>query len=100
MKVHWVPIAWLAVSLLADSSVAFAEPSSSRQSMRPQMSCRDFLRLEDLAKPEIVYYLATRGERLNGGPVLDVDTTDGMVHAIVERCKDAPTTSLSLQVKA
>ena len=97
MKIHGVPIG-LAVTLLAGSSVAFAEPSSSRQPMRPQMSCSDFLSLEDQAKPEIVYYLATRGR--TGGPVLDVDTTDGMVPAIVERCKDAPTTSLSLQVKA
>ena len=96
MKIQWVPIG-LAVTLLAGSSVAFAEPRSSRQAMRPQMSCSDFLRLEDQAKPEIVYYLATRGERRN---VLDIDATDGMVPAIVERCKEAPTTPLSLQVKA
>src|SRR5262245_40643600 len=100
MKVRWTSIAGLAVTLLAVSSVALAEPSASRQSMRPQMSCRDFLHLEDQAKPEIVYYLATRDERRNGGPVLDIEATDGMVPAIVERCKDAPTTSLALQVQA
>ena len=100
MKVRWTSIAGLAVTLLAVSSVALAEPSASRQSMRPQMSCRDFLHLEDQAKPEIVYYLATRDEQRNGGHVLDLDTTDAMVPAIVERCKGAPTASLSLQVKA
>ena len=100
MNFHWVPIAGLAVTLLAGSSAAFAEESRSRQPMRPQMSCSDFLRLEDQAKPEIVYYLATRDELRNGRPVLDIDATDGMVPGIVERCKDAPTTSLSLQVKA
>jgi hypothetical protein len=99
MKGHWISIGGLAITLLAGSSIALAEPSLSRQSMRAQMSCRDFLRLEDQAKPEIVFFLATRGEPRNS-PLLDVEVTDTLVPAIVERCKDAPTTSLLFQVRA
>jgi hypothetical protein len=64
------------------------------------MTCGDFLRINDDVKPEIVYWLATRGEPGNGGAVIGVDVTDSMVPALVERCKEAPTASLSQKVKA
>jgi hypothetical protein len=73
---------------------------SSRQPIRPQMTCQEFLRSDDAVKPEIVYWFATRSTLGASDPVIDVDATDRLVPVVVERCNSAPGSSLSRQVNA
>jgi hypothetical protein len=63
------------------------------------MTYGDFLRIHDDVKPEAVYWLATRDERGNGPIVVDVDATDSIVPAVVQRCTDAPSASLWNKMK-
>jgi hypothetical protein len=49
------------------------------------MTCDEFLRSDDLAKPEIVYWLATQGRRAHEITVVEADVTDSMVPALVAR---------------
>ncbi len=100
MKARQIVIGIAASVLIAGSSAAFAQSSGGRQPIRQQMTCGDFLRLDDLAKPEAVYWVATRGLKRNGGVPIDPDATDEMVPAIVERCKGAPTAPLVQHVSA
>jgi len=58
------------------------------------MTCGEFVLAGDETKPEIVYSLATRGSAGKAAVIIDVDVTDGMVPALDERWKDAPTTQL------
>jgi hypothetical protein len=100
MKTLWIAAAGsVAFTLTVGSDGAFAQSSPGRKPIR-HMTCSDFVRIDDGVKPEIVYWLATRNEPKSGGIVIDVDATDSMVPALVERCKDAPTASLSQKVKA
>src|SRR5262245_54058702 len=98
MKSLWIAAASVAVMLTAGSDVASAQSSSSRKPIR-QMTCGEFLRVDDNVKPEIVHWLAIRGEPRNSSMVVDVDATDSIVPAVVERCKDAPAASLSQTVR-
>ena len=100
MKAREIVIGSAAIVLFAGSSPALAQSSTGRQPIRQHITCGEFLRSDDLAKPEIVYWLAIRGAKGNGDTVVDADETDSMVPALVERCKDAPTALLSQQVKA
>ena len=100
MKALWIAAAVsMVVPLTAGSDVAFAQSSPHRKPIG-QMTCGDFLRVQDDVKPEIVFWLATRDEARNGGIVTSVDDTDSMVPVIVERCANAPMASLTQTVKA
>jgi len=100
MNAHQIAIGSTAFVLFAGSSPALAQSGAGRQPIRQHMTCGEFLRSDELAKPEIVYWLAIRGAKDHGATLIDADTTDGMVPALVERCRDAPTTPLSQQLKA
>ena len=90
----------LAASLIAGLGLALAQASPSRQPIRPQMTCREFLRSDDGAKPEIVYWFATRSTLGASDAVIDVEATDRLVPILVDRCNAAPGSSLSRQVDA
>jgi len=100
MNAGEIAVGSIAVLLFAGPSPALAQPGTGRAPVRQQMTCGEFLQSDDLAKPEIVYWLATRGGAGVGNAAIDADATDGMVPALVEYCKDAPTALLSQQVKA
>lgn len=87
----------LAVSLLA-GAVDVAEPSSTRQPIKRQMTCAEFLRSDDGVKPEIVYWFATRPTLGASDSVIDVESTDRMVPVLVDRCFAAPESLISRQV--
>jgi acid stress chaperone HdeA len=95
-----ITISSVAIALSFGSSPAIAQSSAARQPIRQHMTCSEFLRVDDLAKPEIVYWLATRSGGGTGAAVVDADTTDRMVPTLVERCKDAPNALLLQQLKA
>ena len=84
-----VVVTLAAAVLLTQSGLAFAQSSPVRKPGR-QMTCGDFLLVEDTVKPEMVYWAATRDAR--GGhvnAVIDVDAIDRMVPVLVERCRQA-----------
>jgi acid stress chaperone HdeA len=100
MKARRVVVALAAAVLLTQSAPAFAQSIRARKPVR-QMTCGDFLLLDDAVKPEIVYWAATRDQR--GGhvnAVIDVDATDSIVPALVEKCRAAPQASFWQTVKA
>jgi acid stress chaperone HdeA len=85
----------LATILLAGALVGGFAPTltDARQARKPlgQMTCEDFLLVDDAAKPEIVYWVASRSEA--GTPakdVPDVDATDSLVPVLVEHCRATP----------
>ena len=98
MKTWQIAVGGLAIMLVTGSLVSSAQ--AARQPIRDHMTCSEFLLADDEAKPEIVYWLATRGLAGKPAAFVDVDVTDGMVPAVVERCKEAPTTRLAQQLKA
>ena len=86
--------------LLTQSGLAFAQSSPARKPGR-QMTCGDFLLVDDPVKPEMVYWAATRdprGSLVNA--VIDVDATDRIVPLLVERCREAPNARFWQMVKA
>jgi hypothetical protein len=90
----------LAAALLAAPPDAAALSGSGRQPIRPHMTCQEFLRSDDAVKPEIVYWFATRPTRGASDAVIDVEATDRLVPVVIERCNDAPDSSLSRHVNA
>ena len=100
MKVRHAAIDVVAAVLMTGSALALAEASTPRKPIRA-MTCHDFLLIEDAAKPEIVYWVATYGGP--GKPqstVIDVDDTDKIVPVVVEACRQAPNESLWQKVRA
>jgi hypothetical protein len=75
-----------AAVLIIQSGAAFAQSSPARKPGR-QMTCGDFLLVDDTVKPEMVYWAATRDPRgIPVNAVIDVDATDRIVPLLVERC--------------
>ena len=93
-----IAVGSLAVMLVGGSLSPAAQ--AARQPIRDHMTCGEFLLADDETKPEIVYWLATRGLAGKAATIIDVDVTDSMVPTLVERCKEAPTTRLTQQMKA
>ena len=95
-----VVVAVAAAVLLTQSGLALAQSSSARKPGR-QMTCGDFLLVDDPVKPEMVYWAATRDPRGSlVDAVIDVDATDRIVPRLVERCREAPNAPFWQTVKA
>lgn len=95
-----VVVALAAAVLLTQAALALAQSSPARKPGR-QMTCGDFLLVDDPVKPEMVYWAATRdprGSLLNA--VIDVDATDRIVPRLIERCREAPNEPFWQTVKA
>ena len=86
--------------VLVGFGIVSAQSGPSRVPVRLIATCGDFLRVDDDAKPEVVYWLATRGGAGNSGTLIGVEATDRMVPVLVERCKAAPTAPFAKTVKA
>src|SRR5262249_26960909 len=85
----------LAVAVFGVVANAGADSSSGRQRVSQQMTCGDFLRFDDDAKPEGIHWFARQADGM-----IDGDVTDRMVAPLVERCKAAPAARLASQVRA
>ena len=66
-----------------------------------KMTCEDFLTLEDVAKPKVVYWAEgfDRKGKADDATV-DVETTDRLVPVIVEVCQKEPKASFWKKMKA
>jgi acid stress chaperone HdeA len=99
MKVRHAAVGVVAAVLMTASTLVAAEATTPRKPIRA-MTCRDFLLIEDAAKPEIVYWVATFGK--SGKPqstVVDVDDTDRIVPVVVEACRQTPDESFWQKVR-
>lgn len=64
------------------------------------MSCEDFVALEDVAQPRVVYW--SEGFDKDGGApdaVVDIDGTDKLVPVLVQECKETPKLTFWLKIK-
>jgi acid stress chaperone HdeA len=66
-----------------------------------KMTCEDFVMLEDVAKPKVVYW--AEGFDRKGKPedaTFDIEATDRLVPVLVEICKQTPKESFWKKAKA
>jgi len=64
------------------------------------MSCEEFLAVEDVVQPKLVYWAA--GFNKDGGAtdsVVDITETDRIVPVLVKECKEAPKLTLWQKIK-
>ncbi len=90
MRFLRIAVGVFAAILMFGAAVSFAQSSPARKALR-QMTCADFLLVDDAAKPVMVYWAATRDQV--GRPesdLVDVDDTDRIVPLLVEKCKETP----------
>jgi len=90
----------VAFVLIVGCTFVSAQSTSSRTPIRLITTCGDFLRTDDDAKPEIVYWLTTRSGRGNPAGAMGVEATVRMVPVLIERCKETPVASLAQTVRA
>lgn len=65
-----------------------------------KMTCEEFLTLDDMAKPKVVYW--AEGFNHKGKPVdavVDIDSTDRLVPVLVMECQKAPKHSFWQTIK-
>jgi hypothetical protein len=87
---------------LALSSAALADPAlkKAQAPMPAKMTCQDFLALDDVAKPKLVYWVEGVNSKGNpNGATFDVVTTDSLVPVLIQDCQAAPTESFWKKAK-
>ncbi len=65
-----------------------------------KMTCEEFLTLDDVAKPKVVYW--AEGFNRKGKPVdavIDIDSTDRLVPVLITECQKAPKHSFWQTIK-
>ncbi|SFJ02139.1 HdeA/HdeB family chaperone [Nitrosomonas sp. Nm34] len=75
----------------AETQKSAATPKMATIPKPVNMTCEEFLALDDVLKPKVVYW--AEGLNRNDKPieyVLDVDKTDKLVPVIVTECKETP----------
>jgi len=100
MYLQRIAIGVIAASLVAGSTVAFAQSSDVKKPLG-KMSCEDFLGIEESFKPKFVYWAVAYGQ--GGKPEsagVNVAGIEKMIPVIVEGCKKAPKESFWEKVKA
>lgn len=66
-----------------------------------KMTCEDFLALEDVAKPKVVYWAEGFDHKGKAeDAAVDVETTDSLVPVIIEVCQKEPKASFWKKMKA
>lgn len=66
-----------------------------------KMTCEDFLTLEDVAKPKVVYWAEGYDRKGKAeDATVDVETTDSLVPLIIEVCQKEPKASFWRKMKA
>ena len=91
----------LASSAFADKPPKPDKVVNKANATKPaKMSCEDFLALEEVARPKLVYWAEgfnRKGEAEDA--VFDVATTDRLVPVLVEVCKKEPRESFLMKVR-
>ena len=86
----------LAGTALADDSAA-----KSKKLKPSKMTCQDFLELDEVSQPKVIYWAEGFNQKGNTDDVtFDTDTTDHLVPVMVEVCKKEPTASFWKKTKA
>lgn len=74
---------------------------ASKGTTPAKMTCEEFVMLEDVARPKLVYW--AEGYNRKGKPeeaTFDIEATDRLVPVLVEICKQAPKESFWKKAKA
>jgi hypothetical protein len=85
------------VFCLTMSATSWAAPSISPE----KMTCKEFVALDDVVKPNVVYWtdgFGKKGKRTDS--VIDVEETDKLVPILVTECKEAPSATLMQKIKS
>ena len=92
--------AFASTALAGDSSMDGGAAQAKK--LKPsKMTCQDFLALDDVSQPKVVYW--TEGFNRKGKPddvIFDTETTDRLVPVVIEECKKEPTASFWKKTKA
>jgi hypothetical protein len=81
-------------------SAAMITPVLAATHKSGEMTCEDFLALNDVVQPKVVYWSA--GLNQEGDPmdaVIDVDATDRLVPVLVTECQETPKVSFWDKIK-
>ena len=93
-------VAIAGTALASDAGVDGGAPQASK--IKPsKMTCQDFLALDDVSQPKVVYW--TEGFNQKGKPddvMFDTEATDRLVPVLIEVCKKEPTASFWKKTKA
>jgi HdeA/HdeB family protein len=85
------------------SKVVQQHPSASKPATAAKpakMTCEEFVALEDVAKPKVVYW--AEGFNKDGkatDAVVDIDETDRLVPTLISECKETPKLTLWQKIK-
>lgn len=93
-NVTMVVVSGLFLSATMGTTVLAAEHKPAK------MTCEEFLVIDDVAKPKIVYW--AEGFNKKGKPInsfVDVEETDKMIPMLITECQEAPKQSLSKAIK-
>ncbi len=95
------PMLTTILTCLIVSTPSLAADKSTTASTKPaKMSCEDFIALDDVVKPKVVYWAA--GVNRKGKPedaVVDIEKTDRLVPVLIEECTKTPKQSFWSKVK-
>ena len=100
MALPRVVIGVVTAALLASTTLAVAQSSGTKKPLG-QMTCEDFLGIDDSIKPKMVYWAVAYGK--GGKPqsaVLDVEATERVIPVLIDECKKAPKESFWQKMKA
>jgi len=100
MHLQRVVIGVVSATLVAGSSVAFAQSDAAKKPLG-KMTCEDFLGFEETFKPKVVYWAVAYGQ--GGKPEsagVNVAGIEKMVPVLIDGCKKAPKESFWEKVKA
>jgi hypothetical protein len=77
-----------------------AAPASAAMKQPAKMTCEEFIALDDVQKPKVVYW--AEGYSKKGKPVdavVDLDETDRLIPILVTECKETPKLTLWQKIK-
>jgi hypothetical protein len=92
----------LAAAASADKLDKTAKPAKVVKGTNPaKMTCGEFLALEDVVKPKVVYWAEGFDRKGKAEEAtVDVETTDRLVPVIIEVCQKEPKASFWKKIKA
>lgn len=82
------------------ASICLTAPAFGAARKPVNMTCKDFVELDNVVKPKVVYWAEgfnKRGKAVNS--VVDVDETDRLVPVLVSECKGTPKLTLWDEIK-
>lgn len=77
-----------------------SKSTTSEKTASANMTCEDFIMLDDVVKPKVVYW--AEGLDQKGDPVdavIDLDASDNLVPTIVAACQETPKMSFWQRIK-